>query len=202
MFFNLTLISRALSRDPVLKRIMKKVRYFQKILKVYDYSEPDALGRAVPVYRYKFRTKILQSKSDNDSSVRFDLWDFINDVLDGEHGDFKIFDWNFYTKRSTGKIYCDTSRIHRGVDLISYYVITAVAWRHDKPYRSIRKILKKKVKCMSFEKALEYAVHKKNNEILRKLGVLPVHITIGDDSESKQNNILEEDILGAEALFF
>ena len=55
---------------------------------------------------------------------------------------------------------------------------------------------------MSFEKALEYTIQQKKNEILRKLGVSPVHIAIGDESESKRNNILEEDILGAEALFF
>ena len=55
---------------------------------------------------------------------------------------------------------------------------------------------------MSFEKALKYAIEKKKFEILRKLGSPLVHVTIGDESESKQNNILEDDIFGAETLFF
>ena len=91
----------------------------------------------------------------------------------------------------------------RGITLVRYYAVVAAAWRHDKIYRSIKRVLKtKKVKSMSFEKALKYAIQQKKFEILRKLGTPLVHVTIGDESESKQNNILEEDILGAEALFF
>ena len=85
MFFNLTLISRALSRDAVLKRITKKARTFQKNLTIYDYSEHDALARAVPYFRYKLCTKFLRPKSDKDSGAGFDVWDFINDVLAGEN---------------------------------------------------------------------------------------------------------------------
>ena len=55
---------------------------------------------------------------------------------------------------------------------------------------------------MSLQKALKYAIRQKNFEILRKLGSPAVHVAIGDESESKQNNVLESDILGAEALFF
>ena len=55
---------------------------------------------------------------------------------------------------------------------------------------------------MFFEKALKYAIHQKKFKILRKLGVPLVHFGIGDESESETNNILEEAIHGAEALFF
>ena len=55
---------------------------------------------------------------------------------------------------------------------------------------------------MSFEKALKRAIQQKKFEILRKLGVPLVHFGIGDESESETNNILEESIHGAEALFF
>ena len=161
------------------------------------------MERAVPFYRCKFRTKIIPPESDNVSGVGFDVWDFINDVLDGEHAsDFRITNWDYSREISTGKLYCGATRIKRGVDLILYYMRTAAAWRHDKTYRSIKKILKKKVKRMSFEKALKYAIQQKKFEILRKLGTPLVHVGIGDESESKRNNILEEDILGAEALFF
>ena len=55
---------------------------------------------------------------------------------------------------------------------------------------------------MSFEKALKRAIQQKKFEILRKLGTPLVHVGVEDESESKWNNILEEDIHGAEALFF
>ena len=55
---------------------------------------------------------------------------------------------------------------------------------------------------MSFEKALKRAIQQKKFEILRKLGVPLVHFGIRDESESETNNILEESIHGAEALFF
>ena len=91
----------------------------------------------------------------------------------------------------------------RGIALVRYYVVTAAAWRHDKIYRSIKKVLKtKKVKRMTFEKGLKYAIQQNRYKILRKLGVSRLHITVGDESESKINNILERDILGAESLFF
>ena len=101
VFFNLTLISRALSRDKFLKKIMKKGRKFQKELKVYDYSEHDVLLAAVPYYRYKLRTKILHPKTTlrgGEPSNRFNLWDFINDVLAGERGDT----WDYPKKVSPG----------------------------------------------------------------------------------------------------
>ena len=145
MFFNLTLISRALSRDAILKRIMKKARYFQKILKVYDFSEHDALERAVPYFRYKLRTKFLRPKSDKDSGAGFDVWDFINDVLAGEHD----VTWKYPRKISPG-LFWGAPRMLRGVDLLSYYVRTAAAWHHDKTYRPIKKIMKKTLSiCLS-----------------------------------------------------
>ena len=94
------------------------------------------------------------------------------------------------------------NRMLRGVELLSYYVVTAAAWRHDKTYRSIKKIVKKNIKHMSFEKALKRAIQQKKFEILRKLVVPLVHFGIGDESESERNNILDESIHGAEALFF
>ena len=91
----------------------------------------------------------------------------------------------------------------RGIALVRYYIVTAAAWRHDKIYRSIKKVLKtKKVKRMTFEKGLKYAIQQKKKVLLRKIGVPPLHITVGDESESKINNILERDILGVESLFF
>ena len=157
MFFNLTLISRALSRDKFLKKIMKKGRKFQKELKVYDYSEHDALLAAVPYYRYKLRTKILRPKSDKDSGAGFDVWDFINDVLAGEHD----VTWKYPRKISPG-LFWGAPRMLRGVDLLSYYVVTAAAWRHDKTYRSIKKIMKKNIKQMSSKRPGNAPFNKRN----------------------------------------
>jgi hypothetical protein len=180
---------------------MKKACYFQNCLKVYDVSEHEALDRAVSIYRCKFRTKIIPSESENVSGGDFDVWAFINDILDGEEAsDFSFTDcvWEM----TPVNVNRGPPRLQRGTDLVSYYIRAAAAWRHVKTYRSIKKIFKKKVKRMSFEKALKYAIEKKKFEILRKLGSPLVHVIVGDESESKQNNILEDDIFGAEALFF
>ena len=88
-----------------------------------------ALERAVSKRRAAIRDKHALSakepKSDNDSDLEFDIWEFTNDIMDNEN--------------VSGR-----ARTKRGVDLILFYIRNAEAWHHDSIYRSIRKILKQK----------------------------------------------------------
>ena len=94
---------------------------------------------AVSYYRYKLRAKILQPKTTLRGDEPGNLWDFINDILDGERGDT----WD-YPKKVYPGFFWGASRMLRGIALVRYYVVTAAAWRHDKIYRSIKKVLKTK----------------------------------------------------------
>ena len=105
VLYNLTLISRALSRDAILKSIMDTADYFQDMY--CSHSNYEALGRAVSKRRSLIQDKLAASaketensmdgyasdnsmeSSDNDSSDgsdrEFDIWEFINDILDDEN---------------------------------------------------------------------------------------------------------------------
>ena len=197
VFYNLTVISRALSRDPVLKKIMKKACYFQK----KGLCESDSLDHAVSVYRWKYHPEIIPPAGTLISDEFFDVWAFINDVLNGEESCEDSFTHVTF-EMTPANVKPGPQRLRSAVVLVSYYVRAAAIWRHTETYSDIKKIFKKKVKDMSFEKALKHAVEKKKFEILRKLGSPLVHVTVDDESETKRNNILEDDIIGAEALFF
>ncbi len=151
MFYNLTLISRALSRDGILKSIMGTAEHFQDMY--CSRSKYEALGRAVSKRRFLISDTLASAavhssdnsmeSSDNDSSDGsdrdFDIWEFINDILDDEN-------------------VSGSARTKRGVELILFYMRNADAWRQDSIYRSIKKISKQKVKHMSLANALKYAI--------------------------------------------
>jgi hypothetical protein len=184
MFYNLTLISRALSRDAILESIMDTADYFQDMY--CSHSNYEALGRAVSKRRSVIRDKLALSakdtESDDGSDREFDIWEFINDILDDEN--------------VSGSV-----RTKRGVELILFYMRNADAWRHDSIYRSIKKISKQKVKHnMSLQKALKYAICRKKFEILRMLKLSERDDDDTDESESDNDDVFESDNDGYEIL--
>ena len=70
----------------------------------------------------------------------------------------------------------------------------AEVWRHDSVYKSIKKILKQKVKNMSLQKALKYTIWWKKFESLRTLGA-PAERDDDDrdESESDNDDVFESD---------
>ena len=176
VFYILTLISRALSRDDILKLIMKTAEHFRDI---YGKCEYEALGCAVSenqsVIRDKLAlsAKVTQSDDDDDEfDWVFDIWEFINDILDGE-----IFE--------AENPICSHVLTKRGVELILFYMRNAEAWRRDNIYRSIKKIANQKVKHVSLQKALKYAIGQSKFEILLHLEK-PAEEDDNDESESDQ----------------
>ena len=127
VFYILTLISRDLSRDDILQSIMDTAGHFREIYSMDNY---EALERAVSKRRFLIRDKLAASaketenstdgyasddsmeSSDNNSSDgsgwEFDIWEFINDILDDEN-------------------VSDSARTKRGVELILFYMRTADA---------------------------------------------------------------------------
>ena len=116
VFYYLVLMSRALSRDSVLKSIMATADHFQDM-----YCSPsnyDVLGRAVSKRQGIIHDILVASAeeakmpSDDDSSDcsdrEFDIWGFINDSLDD--------------KNVSG-----SARTKRGVELILFYMRNADA---------------------------------------------------------------------------
>ena len=112
------------------------------------YSDPnyEMLERAVSERQIVIRDKLALSakepESDDGSDLEFDIWEFINDILDNEN-------------------VSGSTRTKRGAELILFYMRTADAWRRDDHYGSIRKIIKQKHKRMSLQKALKYAISRK-----------------------------------------
>ena len=123
--------------------------------------------------------------SDDDSSDgcnrEFDIWEFINDILDDEN-------------------VSGSARTKRGVELILFYMRNADAWRRESLYRSIKKISNKKVKHMSLQKALKYAISRKKFEILRMLKLMLGKTDENDESESDDDDESESDYDGYEIL--
>ena len=123
--------------------------------------------------------------SDDDSSDgsdrEFDIWGFINDILDDEN-------------------VSGSARTKRSVELILFYMRTADAWRCDDFYGSIRKIIKQKRKRMSLQKALKYAISRKKFEILRILKHMLGKTDENDESESDDDDESESDYDGYEIL--
>jgi len=199
VFYNLTLISRELSRDAILKSIMGTAEHFQDMY--CSRSNYETLGRAVSKRRFLIRDKLAASaketensmdgyasdnsmeSSDNDSSdgsdTEFDIWEFINDILDDEN-------------------VSGSARTKRGVELILLNMRNPDAWRHDSIYRSIKKISKQKVKHMSLEKALKYAICRKKFEILRLVAERDDDDT--DESESDNDDVFTSEIDGVKFL--
>ena len=64
MFYILTLISRALSRDDILQSIMDTADHFQEIYSMRDY---EALERAVSKRQSVIRDKLALSAKDTES---------------------------------------------------------------------------------------------------------------------------------------
>jgi hypothetical protein len=191
VFYTLTRVSRALARDGILKSIMGTAEHFQDMY--CSRSKYEALGRAVSKRRFLISDTLASAadhpsdnsmeSSDNDSSDGsdrdFDIWEFINDILDDEN-------------------VSGSARTKRGVELILFYMRNADAWRQDSIYRSIKKISKQKVKHMSLANALKYAICRKKHEILRvvKLGKR----ADTDESESDNDDVFESDNDGYENL--
>jgi hypothetical protein len=146
----------------------------------------EALERAVSERQIVIRDKLALSARDPEiddaSDLEFDIWEFVNDILDDEN-------------------VSGTVRTERGVELILFYMRNAEAWRHDSIYRSIKKILKQKVKHMSLQKALKYAIRRKKFEILRALAT-PAECDDDDSdiSDSDNDDVFESDIDGVEIL--
>ena len=87
VFYNLTPISRALSRDDILKSIMETADHFGDMY--CSGSNYEAQGRAVSkrqnVIRDKLALSAKEPESDEDFDLEFDIWEFINDILDDEN---------------------------------------------------------------------------------------------------------------------
>ena len=187
VFYYLTLMSRVLSRNSVLKSIMATADYFRDM-----YCSPsnyEALGYAVSKRQGVIHDVLTataeeaEMESDDASSDgsdrEFDMWGFINDILDDEN-------------------VSGSARTKRSVELILFYMRTADAWRCDDFYGSIRKIVKQKRKRMSLRKALKYAISHEKFQILRilKLG----RPDDDDESESDNDDEYESDYDGYEIL--
>ena len=191
VFYNLTLISRALSRDDILKSIMGTADHFGEMY-CAD-SNYETLGRAVSqrqnVIRDKLALSAKEPESDEAFDLEFDIWEFINNILDNEN-------------------VSGSARTKRGVQLILFYMRNADAWRHDSIYRSIKKISKQKVNHMSLQKALKYAIRRKKFEILGMFDTLSGRDdddtdeseSDSDKSESDNDDVFESDIDGVEIL--
>ena len=187
VIYYLTLMSRALSRDSILKSIMVTADHFRKMS--CSPSNYEALGRAVSKRQgvihdiLAFSAEEAEMLSDDDSSddSEFDIWRFINDILDGEN--------------VSGSV-----RTKRGVELILFYMRSADAWRRDDLYRSICKILKQKVKHMSLQKALKYAISQKKFQIVRMFKQMPGKTGDNDESGSDGDDESESDNDGYEIL--
>ena len=87
VFYNLTLISRALSRDDILKSIMGTADHFGEMY-CAD-SNYETLGRAVSKRQNANRDKLALSakepESDDNSDLEFDIWELTNDIMDNEN---------------------------------------------------------------------------------------------------------------------
>ena len=184
VFYNLTLISRAQSWEDNLKTIMVTAGRYREKYSIQDY---EALECAVSKRRGVIRDKLAISPNEPESDdLKFDVWGFINDILDGEETSDDS-DWDFSSEILTGKYFSGKARTKRGATLILYYMRNADAWRHDCIYRSINKILKQKVKHMTLQNALKYAIRQKKNEILRAIAECNL-----DKSEESDNNDVNE----------
>ena len=147
-----------------------------------SHSNYEVLGRAVSERQGVIHDILAASAeeaempSDDDSSDgsdrEFDIWGFINDILDDEN-------------------VSGSARTKRGVELILFYMRSADAWRRDDHYRSIRKIIKQKHKRMSLQKALKYAISRKKFEILRMLKLMLGKTDENDESESDDDEYFE-----------
>ena len=167
---------------------MDTADYFQDMY--CSHSNYEVLGRAVSERqgvihdRLAASAEVAEMSSDDDSSDgsgrEFDIWDFINDILDDEN-------------------VSGIARTKRGVELILYYMRNADAWRRDSLYRSIKKISNKKVKHMSLQKALKYTICRKKIEILRMVKLLG-RVDDDDKSESDNDDVSESDNDGYENL--
>ena len=132
--------------------------------------------------------KLALLESCNDPDLEFDIWAFINNILDGEESSGST-EWDFCSEILTGKYFSGNARTKRGVELILFYMRNAEAWRHDNIYRSIKKISKQNVKHMSLQKALKYAVCRKQFHILEVLRTSAERdYDHTDNSRSESNN--------------
>ena len=120
VFYILTLTSRALSRDNILKSIMKTAKHFRDTRGLWDY---EAVGCAVSEKQSEICDKhelSVKEPESSDSELEtgiwelntdfdwtFDIWEFINNILDGE---------NFDSENSL----CGHARTKRGVELIFF----------------------------------------------------------------------------------
>ena len=178
VFFILTLISRALSRDNILKSIMKTAKRFRDTRGIRDY---EAVERAVSEKQCEIRDKLELSGKEPESSDSeeereewdtdtewidtewpFDIWEFINNILDGED-------------------VSGSTRTKRGVELVLFYMRNAEAWRRDHIYRGILKIVKRKRVELSFQEGLKYAIGQWEFDILLHFE----HPFAFDDDESE-----------------
>merc|ERR1712131_538974 len=101
----------------------------------------------------------------------FDIWEFINDMLDSE---------NFDSETPL----CGHALTKRGVELFLFYMRNAEAWRRNHIYRYTWKIANQKAEHMSLQKALKYAIAQKKFDILVHLE--PPYSDDSDESESQK----------------
>ena len=108
VFYNLTLVSRALSRDDILTSIMETAEHFREMF--CPGADYESLERAVSERRGVIRDKLALSakepESDDDFPLEFDIWEFINDILDNEN-------------------VSGSTRTKRGAELILFYMRNA-----------------------------------------------------------------------------
>ena len=149
------------------------------------------MGRAVSEKQSEIREKlelsVKEPESDDDTELEiglwtfnaefdwsFDIWEFINNILDAENFD------------SENRL-CGHAVTKRGVELILFYMRNAEAWRRTDIYRSMWKIAKQKSIGLTLQKALKYAIGRKKIEILSHFKNA---FEYGDDDKSESEQCI------------
>ena len=169
--FKLTLLSRALFRDDILKSIMQTVEYFQN---TFHMGFDEALEHAVLKRRFLIRDILAVSDNTAENSMDCHTSDkrmATSDSSDDKNDTSAVNIWEMTNTKMNNENVSGTARTKRSLEYVLFCLQHDIAWRRDSIYKAIMVSLKKAQagNRMTFQKALKHAIHQNRYKIRKKL---------------------------------